>query len=84
MPNQNRYNNFDVILPSRWPEKRPAESKSICRVSYEGRYYIPALVTRTERQEAFLKLNLELIGPVKFNIRVFQNEDEALTWIKDR
>jgi len=43
-----------------------------------------AVVVPNERQEAFLKLNLELIGPVKFNIRVFQSEDDALNWIKGR
>ncbi len=43
-----------------------------------------AVVAPNERQEAFLKLNLELIGPVKFNIRIFQSEDEALSWIKGR
>jgi hypothetical protein len=43
-----------------------------------------AVVAPYERQEAFLKLNLELIGPVKINIQIFQNEDEALTWIKDQ
>ena len=43
-----------------------------------------AVVTPSERQEAFLKLNLELIGPVKINIQIFQNEDDALTWIKDQ
>jgi len=43
-----------------------------------------AVVTPNERQEAFLKLNLELIGPVKINIQIFQNEDDALTWIKDQ
>ena len=43
-----------------------------------------AVVVPNERQEAFLKLNLELIGPVKFNIRIFQSEDDALNWIKGR
>ena len=43
-----------------------------------------AVVAPNERQEAFLKLNLELISPVKFNIRIFQSEDDALNWIKGR
>ncbi len=43
-----------------------------------------AVVTPNERQAAFLKLNLEVIGPIKFNIRIFQSEDDALTWIKSR
>ena len=43
-----------------------------------------AVVVPNKRLEVFLKLNLELIGPVKFNIRIFLREDEALTWIKDR
>ena len=43
-----------------------------------------AVVVPNKRLEAFLKLNLELIGPVKFNIRIFLSEDEALTWIKGR
>ncbi len=43
-----------------------------------------AVVAPSERQEAFLKLNLELISPVKFNIRIFRNEDDALNWIKGR
>jgi hypothetical protein len=43
-----------------------------------------AVVAPNERQEAFLKLNLELISPVKFNIRIFRNEDDALNWIKGR
>ena len=43
-----------------------------------------AVVVPNERQEAFMKLNLELIGPVKFNIRIFQSEDDALNWIKGR
>jgi hypothetical protein len=41
-----------------------------------------AIVVPNERQESFLKLNLELIGCVKFNIRIFQREDEALNWLK--
>ena len=41
-----------------------------------------AVVVPNERQEIFLKLNLELIRPIKFNIRVFYREDEALNWIK--
>jgi len=41
-----------------------------------------AVVAPNERQEAFLKLNLELISPVKINIQIFQSEDDALTWIK--
>jgi len=43
-----------------------------------------AVVAPYERQEIFLKINLDLISPVKFNIRIFQSEDEALTWIKDQ
>ncbi len=43
-----------------------------------------AVVVPNKRLEAFLKLNLELIGPVKFNIRIFLSEDEALSWIKGR
>jgi len=43
-----------------------------------------AVVVPNERQEAFLKLNLELISPVKFNIRIFQSEEDALNWIKGR
>ena len=41
-----------------------------------------AVVAPNERQKAFLKLNLELISPVKFNFQIFQSEDDALTWIK--
>jgi hypothetical protein len=41
-----------------------------------------AVVAPNERLEAFLKLNLELISPVKLNIRIFQNEEDALNWIK--
>jgi hypothetical protein len=41
-----------------------------------------AVVVPNERQEIFLKLNLELIRPVELNIRVFYREDEALNWIK--
>ena len=43
-----------------------------------------AVLVPNKRLEAFLKLNLELIGPVKFNIRIFLSEDEALSWIKGR
>ena len=43
-----------------------------------------AVVVPNERQEIFLKLNLELIRPIEFNIRVFYREDEALNWIKDQ
>jgi hypothetical protein len=43
-----------------------------------------AVVVPNKRLEAFLKLNLELIGPVKFNICIFLSEDEALSWIKGR
>ena len=43
-----------------------------------------AVVAPNERLETFLKLNLELIGPVKFNIRIFQSEEDALNWIKGR
>jgi len=41
-----------------------------------------AIVTPNERLEVFLKLNLELIGPVKFNIRVFNSKDDALNWLE--
>jgi len=41
-----------------------------------------AVVVPNERQEIFLKLNLELICPIEFNIRVFYREDEALNWLK--
>ena len=41
-----------------------------------------AVVVPNERQEIFLKLNLELIRPIEFNIQVFYSEDEALNWIK--
>jgi hypothetical protein len=43
-----------------------------------------AVVVPNERQEIFLKLNLELIRPLEFNIRVFYKEDEALNWLKDQ
>jgi len=43
-----------------------------------------AIVASNERQEAFLKLNLELISPVKLNIRIFKSEEDALYWLKDR
>ena len=43
-----------------------------------------AVVAPSERQQAFLKINLELISPVKFNIRIFQSEKDALNWIKSR
>jgi hypothetical protein len=41
-----------------------------------------AIVVPNERQEIFLKLNLELIRPVELNIQVFYSEDQALNWIK--
>ena len=41
-----------------------------------------AVVAPNERQEAFLKLNLELISPVIFNIRIFKSEEDALNWLK--
>jgi hypothetical protein len=41
-----------------------------------------AVVAPDRKQEMFLKLNLELINPAVFNIRIFQNEDDALSWIK--
>ena len=41
-----------------------------------------AVVAPNERQEAFLKLNLELISPVILNIRIFKSEEDALNWIK--
>ena len=41
-----------------------------------------AVVARNERQEAFLKLDLELISPAIFNFRIFQSEDDALNWMK--
>ena len=43
-----------------------------------------AVVAPYERQEAFLKLNLELISPVKFNFRIFRSVEDALNWIKGR
>ena len=43
-----------------------------------------AVVVPNERQEIFLKLNLELIRPIEINIQVFYSEDEALNWIKDQ
>ena len=43
-----------------------------------------AVVVPNERQEIFLKLNLELIRPIEFNIRIFYREDEALNWIKSQ
>ena len=43
-----------------------------------------AVVVPNERQEIFLKLNLELIHPIKFNIRAFYSEYEALKWIKSQ
>ena len=43
-----------------------------------------AVVAPNERLGAFIKLNLDLIGPVKFNIRIFQSEEDALNWIKGR
>ena len=48
----------------------------------KGRHW--AVVTPNERQEAFLKLNLELISPVKLKIRIFKSEEDALTWLKGR
>ena len=48
----------------------------------KGRHW--AIVASNERQEAFLKLNLELISPVKLNIRIFKSEEDALNWIKGR
>jgi hypothetical protein len=41
-----------------------------------------AVVAPDRKQEMFLKLNLELINPAVFNLRIFQNEDDALSWIK--
>ena len=43
-----------------------------------------AVVAPNERLEAFVKLNLELISPVIFNIRIFRSEEDALIWIKGR
>ena len=43
-----------------------------------------AVIVPNERQEIFLKLNLELIRPIKFNIRIFYREDEALNWVIDQ
>ena len=43
-----------------------------------------AVVAPNERQEVFLKLNLELINPAIFKIRIFRSGDEAITWIKGR
>lgn len=43
-----------------------------------------AVVAPNERLEAFVKLNLELISPVIFNIRIFRSEEDALNWIKGR
>ena len=48
----------------------------------QGKGRTCAVVVPNERQEIFLKLNLELIQPIKFNIAIFYSEDEALTWIK--
>ena len=48
----------------------------------KGRHW--AVVTPNERQEAFLKLNLELISPVKLKIRIFKSEEDALNWLKGR
>ena len=48
----------------------------------KGRHW--AIVASNERQEAFLKLNLELISPVKLNIRIFKSEEDALNWLKGR
>ena len=41
-----------------------------------------AVVAPYERQEAFLKIILDLISPLKFNIRIYQSEEDALNWIK--
>ena len=41
-----------------------------------------AVVVRNEKQETFLKLNLELIKPAIFNLRIFQKEDHALAWMR--
>jgi hypothetical protein len=41
-----------------------------------------AVVVPNERLEVFLKLNLEFISPVKFNIRVFNSKDDALNWLE--
>ena len=43
-----------------------------------------AVVVPNERQEIFLKLNLELIRPVELDIQVFYSEDQALNWLKDQ
>jgi len=43
-----------------------------------------AVVAPNERQEAFLRLNLDLISPLKFNFRIFRREEDALNWIKGR
>jgi hypothetical protein len=43
-----------------------------------------AVVAPSERQEAFLKLNLDLISPIKFNFRIFRRAEDALNWIKGR
>jgi hypothetical protein len=48
----------------------------------KGRHW--AVIASNERQQAFLRLNLELIGPLKFNIRIFRSEEDALNWIKRR
>lgn len=43
-----------------------------------------AVVAPNKIQEMFLKLNLELINPAVFNCRIFQNDDDALYWIKSQ
>ena len=43
-----------------------------------------AVVVPNERLEAFVKLNLDLISPIIFNIRIFRKEEDALNWIKKR
>jgi hypothetical protein len=43
-----------------------------------------AVVVPNQRLEVFLRLNLELISPIKFNIRIFRSEEDALNWIKGR
>ena len=43
-----------------------------------------AVVAPNERLEAFVKLNLEMISPIIFNIRIFRSEEAALNWIQSR
>jgi hypothetical protein len=42
-----------------------------------------AIVAPTKRLVAFMELTLEMINPVIFNFRIFQNVDDAFNWLEN-